>query len=156
LPSLTFSFSTGFPSFAIVLLVTLFRVLFFDFADPRSDATTANYQLSRRSSTMRSTQVLSVLALLAASVSSMSIAPPAHNLAHRRHASEVTHNAVLQARAARKRNMSGLAEAAELAAAAKRDVPRRVRKRGVNARRCAVSLMHGTSAMEFFAYSHAN
>jgi len=33
--------------------------------------------------------------------------------------------------------MSGLAEAAELAAAAKRDVPRRVRKRGVNARRCA-------------------
>jgi len=90
---------------------------------------------------MRSTQIFTVLALFAASASSLSIAPPGANLA-RRHGSEV-HNAVLHARAARMRNMSGMAEAAELAAA-KRDAPRRVRKRGVNARRCAAKTTSST------------
>jgi len=87
---------------------------------------------------MFSTKVVTVLALMAASVSGMSIGHPSNLEAHRRHASEVTHNSVLQARAARQRDMSGFAKLFAEEEAAKRDVPRRVRKRGTNARRCAV------------------
>jgi len=80
------------------------------------------------------TKVLTVLTLLAASVSSASIGHASNNLAHKRHAGEVTHNAVLQARAARKRDMSDFAKIA-----AQEDVAKRsVKKRGTNARRCAM------------------
>lgn len=80
------------------------------------------------------TKVLTVLTLFAASVSSVSIGHPSNNLAHKRHAGEVTHNAVLQARAARRRDMSDFAKIA-----AEQDVAKRsVKKRGTNARRCAM------------------
>jgi len=80
------------------------------------------------------TKVLTVLTLLAASVSSASIGHASNNLAHKRHGNEVTHNAVLQARAARRRDMSDFAKIA-----AEEDVAkRRMKKRGANARRCAM------------------
>lgn len=80
------------------------------------------------------TKVLTVLTLLAASVSSASIGHVSNNLAHKRHANEATHNAMMQARAARERDMSDFAKIA-----AEQDVAKRsVKKRGTNARRCAM------------------
>ncbi|KAJ1311764.1 hypothetical protein OPQ81_010233 [Rhizoctonia solani] len=80
---------------------------------------------------MRS-QVLAVFAVLAASVSSMSIGHVPDQLAHRRHATGI-HESVIQARGAR-RNMP-TDDSFEVV---ERDVaiPRR-RKRGINQRRCA-------------------
>lgn len=77
------------------------------------------------------TQILTVLAL-AASVSGASIGHRSNNLVHKRHAND---NAMMQARAARRRDMSGFAKRAAEEAVAKRTV----KKRGTNARRCAVS-----------------
>jgi hypothetical protein len=51
--------------------------------------------------------------------------------------------------------MSGLSAEAELAAA-KPDVPRRIRRRGVNARRCAVSLPHKTRNGIIFTDLHVD
>jgi len=82
---------------------------------------------------LSSTKVLTVLALLAASVSGASIGHASNNLAHKRHANEVTYNAALQARAARRRDMSDFAKIA-----AEADAKRSVKKRGTNARRCAI------------------
>lgn len=84
---------------------------------------------------LASAKVIAVLAVLAASVSGASINHGSNQLAHKRHA-DVTHNAVLQARAARRRDMSDFAKIAAGEEVAKM----RVRKRGTNARRCAVSL----------------
>lgn len=78
------------------------------------------------------TQILTVLALLAASVSGASIGHRSNNLVHKRHAND---NAMMQARAARRRDMSGFAKRAAEEAVAKRTV----KKRGTNARRCAMS-----------------
>jgi len=74
---------------------------------------------------------------MAASVSGISIGHPSNNLAHRRHTSEVTYDADLQARAARQRDMSRFAKRFAEEEAVKRDVPQ-VRKRRMNMRRCAV------------------
>ncbi|CAE6428601.1 unnamed protein product [Rhizoctonia solani] len=81
---------------------------------------------------MRSTQVLAVLAVLATSVSSMSIGHVSDQLAHRRHAASV-HESVVQARGARRAIPVQVTPEV-----VKRDdtVPRR-RKRGINQRRCA-------------------
>lgn len=78
------------------------------------------------------TQILTVLALLAASVSGASIGHRSNNLVHKRHAND---NAMMQARTARRRDMSGFAKRAAEEAVAKRTV----KKRGTNARRCAMS-----------------
>lgn len=85
---------------------------------------------------MFSTKVVTLLALMTASVSGISVGHSS-NLAHRRHASEVTYDAVLQARAARQRDMSGFAKRFAEEEAAKRDIPQ-VPKRRMNMRRCAV------------------
>ncbi|CAE6492538.1 unnamed protein product [Rhizoctonia solani] len=81
---------------------------------------------------MRCTQVLAFLAVLAASVSSMSIGHGSNQLAHRRHAAGVQES-VIQARGARR--VVPMEDSPDVA---KRDntVPRR-RKRGLNQRRCA-------------------
>ncbi|CCO26629.1 Allergen Asp f 7 AltName: Allergen=Asp f 7 [Rhizoctonia solani AG-1 IB] len=81
---------------------------------------------------MRSAQVFAVFAVLATSVSSMSIGHTNDQLAHRRHAASV-HDSVIQARGARRG--TPLETVPEVV---KRDdaVPRR-RKRGLNQRRCA-------------------
>ncbi|CAE6523761.1 unnamed protein product [Rhizoctonia solani] len=81
---------------------------------------------------MRSTQVLAVLAVLAASVSGMSIGHTSNQPAHRRHAVDVQAS-VIQARGARR---AVLME--DMPDVVKRDntVPRR-RKRGLNQRRCS-------------------
>ena len=80
------------------------------------------------------TQVLTVLTLFAASVSGASIGHGSNQLAQKRHAG-VTLDSVIQARAARRRDMSDFAKMSAGEEAAKM----RVRKRGTNARRCAVS-----------------
>lgn len=81
---------------------------------------------------MRSTQVLAVLAVLATSVSSMSIGHASNQLVHRRHAAGVQES-VIQARGARR-----AVPMEDLSEVVKRDntVPRR-RKRGLNQRRCS-------------------
>lgn len=89
---------------------------------------------------MRSTQVITVLALLATSVSSMSIGSP-NQVAHRRHASSVTHDSVLQARGARKYvPEQDIAKREETA-------PHWGRKRGINQRRCAAKSSSSSAAL---------
>ncbi|KAG8760567.1 hypothetical protein FRC11_000242 [Ceratobasidium sp. 423] len=81
---------------------------------------------------MRFTQVLAVFAVLAASVSSMSIGHTSNQLVHRRHAADV-HESVIQARGARR-----AVPVEDVPDVVKRDntAPRR-RKRGLNQRRCS-------------------
>jgi len=90
---------------------------------------------------LASTKVIAVLTLLAASVSGASINHGSNQLAHKRHA-DVTRDAVLQARGARKRDMSGFAKIAAREEVAKM----RVKKRGTNARRCAMKTSSGISS----------
>lgn len=82
---------------------------------------------------LASTKVITLLTLLAASVSGASIGHGSNQLAHKRHANEV-HDSVMQARAARKRDMSDFAKISAEEELAKRSV----KKRGTNARRCAM------------------
>ncbi|CAE6419361.1 hypothetical protein ACGC1H_001896 [Rhizoctonia solani] len=81
---------------------------------------------------MRSTQVLAVLAVLATSVSSMSIGHVPNQQTHRRHAADV-HGSVIQARGARR-----AVPVEDVSNMVTRDdaTPHR-RKRGINQRRCA-------------------
>lgn len=103
---------------------------------------------------MRSTQVLAVFAVLAASVSSMSIGHASNQVVHRRHAAGV-HESVIQARGARRP-----VPIEEMPDMVKRDdaAPRR-RKRGINQRRCApkttTGLLQTTSAASTSSTSSA-
>jgi len=80
---------------------------------------------------MLSTKILAALALFVVSTSGLSVGQRSGQLAHRRHASRAVRNSVLDARAARR------PEGAEAGVIAKRDALPAVRKRGIQARRCA-------------------
>ncbi|KAG8748573.1 hypothetical protein FRC10_003707 [Ceratobasidium sp. 414] len=80
---------------------------------------------------MLSTKILTVLALLTVSASGLSVGHSSSQPAHRRHAARAARNSVLGARAAR------APEGAEAGVIARRDALPAVRKRGIQARRCA-------------------
>lgn len=98
---------------------------------------------------MRSTQVLAVFAVLAASVSSMSIGHVSNQVNHRRHAADVRES-VIQARGARR-----AVPIEDVSDMAKRDDAPRRRKRGLNQRRCAPKTTTGLAQTTLAASTSA-